>query len=267
MPAHDKNSQSNAQLLEKDPDIKQILIEIKLRLSSIEGCLKVNKEKIEAVEAKAEVTSTKLDKVAAELKVVTENYEALLSRISTLESENKERKADILILQINANDTQQRFRLQTVRFLNVKDEIKDADKAAKMLYNKFILPCLDEGEDPGVYAVVEYAHLLPPNPAAKKKYDGFCYILRFTTRFYKLRFFLQKKKIIDDVCGSDKVKVKIQHDYTWINRQALDRLHKIDAVKKVTVRGTRLLYKLDEDGAWTEVLNPFAKVLADMANI
>ena len=264
-------NQSKAVLESNDIQSLRILLkEINSRLDSIDNSIKNSTVRITEVEGKVEVVEAKLVVVEGELAAIKANYEALLSKIDFLEAENKDRVSENLVSKCLSNDILQRGRMFTVRFLNVKEEILDADEAAKMLYDRFIAPTfIKDGAAvcPAWDSVIEYCHLLPANPKAKKKYEGHCYILRFCTRFFKLRFFLQKKSVMKDYNDLNKGNVKVQHDYTFVNRECLSRLHDRPEVKRVTVRGSRLMFKLDEEGPWKLVRNPYAKFVADMTTL
>ena len=264
-------AQSTAQLEENNfKSLKILLKEINSRLDSIDTTIKNSTVRLHEVEDKVVVAEGKLVAVEEELVVIKANYNALLDRIYFLESENKERISENLISKCISNEINQRGRMFTVRFLNVKEEILDADKAAIMLYNRFIVPAfIKDGAAvcPDWDTVVEYCHILPANPKAKKKYEGHCYILRFCTRFFKLRFFLQKKDALKKYNEENKSNVKVQHDYTFVNRECLARLHDRPEVKRITVRGSRVMFKLDEDAPWKTVRNPYAKMVADMTSL
>ena len=266
MPGPPTLPQSCAKLQEED------IIDFKLiikQLASIDETLKASVARISAVEEKVVASDAKLSKVEEDLSFLKDNYTELLSRIKFLEAENVERKRECSLLKVNNNTLMQRNRMQTVRIYNVNVEEATDRKAAKMLYEKFIRAAIiKEGDDdPGWPAVIEYAHLLPAHPDSKTKYSGFTYIVRFTTRFHKLRLILGKQSIIDQYFKKNKVKVKISQDLTWTNRQCLQRLNEMEDVAKVTLRGTRILYKKEEDESWTEVLNPYGLTLEEMDEI
>lgn len=258
-PAVPTVSKTKASLVRKDPEIKQLLEDLKSRNEIIESCLTSLTERLSVIENK----SSDFSAIEKELALIKANYSELLLTIKNLQNENKEAREDRLLLKINANDTQQRFRMCSIRVLNVKEEIKDAAAAATMLYNNFFRPAFGD-EDPGPFAIIEYGHILPPNPDAVKKYPGFCYIVKFMSRFHKLRFFLKKKDILEDYNSKNGTSVKIQHDYTWANRMCLNRLHNAKEVTQVTFRGTQILYKLQDGEVWKKVTNPLAETVADM---
>ena len=248
-------------------DIKSLLITVVSRLDKIDKSIKNSTVRIAAVESKVEAAGVKLVAVEGELAELKANYSELIKRINQLEKENSFRSEENLRLRISINELYQQRRMFTVHFLNVLVEIKDADEAAKMLYDRYILPSyLKYGvtEYPDLYNVIEFAHILPPNPDAKIKFPGHKYICKFTTRFYMLRFFLQKKRILEAFNKENKTIVKAVHDYTHQNRVVLDMLHNEELLKKVTVWGTRLMFKMSVEGAWKTVVNPFAAIIADL---
>ena len=269
MPAKTKEQleKENEALRNDFMEVKRMFNSVVERLDIIDNTIRESVASISAVEKKVEVAGDKLEAVEGELATLKANYSALLKRIETLDGKNKSREEDSLLNKISINELYQQRRMFTVHFLNVPEEITDADLAAKLLFDRYILPSfsnLKESEIPNMYNVIEFAHLLPANPDAKTKFPGFKYICKFTTRFYKLRFFLQKKRILDACNEGNAAKVKCTHDYTKQNRVVLDMLHNEALVKKVTVRGTRIMYKLDVESSWKVVRNPYAAVIADL---
>ena len=79
--------------------------------------------------------------------------------------------------------------------------------------------------------------------------------------------FVTYKEILKAFNSMNGCSVKVQHDYTFANRECLTRLHELvkqKLVAKVTVRGTRIMFKLEGSESWRVVKNPYAKHAADM---
>lgn len=219
----------------------------------IEEKLCKSEERISEVEEKLVESEVKLMQVVSELDIVKANYEDVVKRLQFLEA--------------NANTVQQRFRIQSIRVYNMGREIKNSREAAQYLYDKLfkeIFSDANTGHHPGPFRVIEYCHLLPPMPGKEKSYAGFNYIVRFSSRFWKQLFFDSKRSTVDAYNSANNEKIKISHDYTHLNRVCLAKLHNDKLVKRVTFRGDRVMFKMDESGPWITVTNPHGATAADM---
>lgn len=253
------------QLEEDNSKINQLILD---RLSSIENKLDISNKLVKTLEGKVKASEEKLSKVEKELEVLTVNFNEISARLAFLEAENKVKSDDGLAAKIAINTIQQRGRLFSIRVMNMKKEVKSSREAASYIYDSLLKPTFtdQQGNHPGWLRTVEYCHLLPSNKD-KTKYPGFNYILRFHGRYYKQAIIENKKEIVSTFNTANDANVKISQDFTYVNRQALSCLHKMDDVDKVTVRGDRLLVKLASEGStalWREIINPFARNLADM---
>ena len=197
------------------------------------------------------------------------NYAALTKRISELDHAN-------LLLKIANNNLGQRERMRTIRFHNIKEKpITGSREASDSLYKQFLQPALSksgdyvDGKVPGAYNLTEYAHHLPemPGKPSNKERDGETYILRFHDQFTKESFFKKKQEVIDNYNAHHGTSVKVSQDYTQVNRSALYRLHQDKRVQRITVRGTRLLFKYEVNKSWKEVVNPFGNTPEEMSKI
>ena len=259
-------------------DLRGVLADIFREIGSFKSCIDTKFEglnnTLDSIGSKVNLVAKKIEEVevrviATETKVslLEENYDLLVKRIEQLENKN-------LKLKIANNDLGQRERLRTVRFHNVKGKpIKGSREAMDLLYNKFLKPALvksgDYEEIPPVRACAEYSHHLPEMPGKNSdaERDGETYIMRFRDRFMKESFFKTKKDFIDNYNAWTGEKVRVSQDYTHVNRQALYRLHQDKTVKRITVRGTRLMFKLEIADPWSEVINPFSSTTAGMTVI
>ena len=124
---------------------------------------------------------------------------------------------------------------------------------------------MDESEIPGMFSVLEYAHHLPAMPGADVERAGETYVAKFSSRFFKVKYLDAKKTILSKHNSANGTKVTSAQDYTFLNRQVMKLLHKTDDVKKVSVRGERILYKTDVSEKWKEVINPWGVTLAELA--
>ena len=259
------DTNESSELCEQPEIMKQILD----RLTNIENKIDVSNKLVKSLENKVRITEDKLSKVEADFAVLSENYKEIVERLNLIERGNKNRDLDDKSAKIAINKIQQRGRICTIRVLNMKEEVKSSREAASLLYEQLFRVTLtdDNGQHPGAYRVIEYAHLLPPPPGKASKYDGFNYICRFHGRYFKEPIITNKKEILAAYNSANNVKVKISQDFTYTNRQALGFLHKQDCVSIITVRGDRLLVKLTADGGdgvWREILDPFSRSVPEM---
>ena len=258
-------------------NVSEVMKEILNRLTNIENKVDITNNLVISLEKKVNEAEKKLAKCESELASLSVNYDAILSRLNFLEVENKAKskefsdmKEENLAAKISINKIQQRGRLCTVRVLNMKDEVKNSREAALYLYDALFKTTLTDlkGTHPGYGRVIEYCHLLPSPPNKKRKFDGYNYIVRFHGRYYKGPIIENKKDIVTEYNNTHNLNIKIAHDFTWANREALTFLHdQKNDVSKVTFRGDRLLVKLTADGdsaPWREIINPFARDLKEM---
>ena len=212
-----------------------------------------SEERVGVVEGKLVESEEKVSRVVAELEKVNKNYAAILKRVQELEA--------------IANTTQQRFRMQSIRVYNMARDIKNSREAAIYLYDslfKKVFTDANTGNHPGAFRTIEYCHILPCLPGNEEKYKGHNYIIRFASRFWKQLFFDHKKDVVSSYNRDNDEKIKVAHDYTHQNRICLANLHNDELVKRVTFRGDRVMFKLEEAGAWKVVTNPFGATAKDM---
>ena len=253
-----------------------VLQQILDRLTNIESKLDITNNLVNKLEEKVTASENKLKKVESELATLTANYSEIVARLDFLQKENQERiketveaREEGLAAKIALNKVQQRGRICTIRVMNMKDEVKTSREAASYLYNELFKSVFmdKQGNHPGPFRSIEYAHILPSPPGKAKKFQGYNYIVRFTGRYFKQPVIDGKKELVADYNKNNNLHIKIAQDYTYTNRQALSFLHDQEDVSKITVRGDRLLVKLQADGneaAWREILNPYARVVANM---
>ena len=210
--------------------------------------------RVTEAEERVVVAEEKLEAVTTKLDTITANYAALQLRIQQLE--------------VNENYIQQRFRLRSIRVYNMGREVKNSREAALYLYDSILRRALTDpvsGNDPGCFRVVEFCHILPPMPGKEKKFPGYNYILQFTTRYFKQSLFDVKKNVVDTFNRANGEKIKVSHDFTYLNRKCLAALHEDKEVKRVTFRSDKVMYKTEEEGPWKPVVNPFGKNAAEMS--
>lgn len=208
---------------------------------------------IKALESKLLKADKKVVDVVSKLDSVVANYDALLKRVAFLEAKS--------------NSVEQRFRIQSIRVYNMGREVKNSREAASYLYESLFKNVFSDpstGAHPGAMRVMEYCHLLPPMPGKEVKYDGFNYIVKFASRFWKQLFFDNKKDVVDSYNKTNKARIKISHDYTHVNRVCLANLHNDKKVKRVTFRGDRVMFKTEDTGPWVTVTNPFGVSAEEM---
>lgn len=254
--------------IESNPVLESIQ-KILERLSIIENKIDESNSHFRQLEDRLSAQEAKVVEVAEDLSLLSSNYNRVLERISVLEEESRNWKQEAIAMRCAVNKIQQRNRIFTIRILNMKDEVKNSREAALYLYDALFKKILTDpqGVHPGHMRVVEFAHLLPRLPGKEQKYTGFNYIVRLHGRYFKLPIIENKKAIADAYNVALGANVKIQQDFTYVNRQALSFLHKQDEVGKVTFRGDRLMIKLaaeGDDAAWKEVINPFSRRVAEM---
>ena len=260
----DGDQSTQNQLTIDNENTSEILRNILAQLVTIESKLDASNKRLDVVEVKLTETQDCL-------KTLSDNYAIVCERLKFLEAENKEREHECLVSKVNINTMRQRGMLQSIRVYNMKVEVKSSREAAVYLYNNLLKPALIDpvnGSDPGPFSIIEYCHILPSSPENKAKFSGFNYILKFTSRFWKFLFFDQKKKMVNDYNARENIKCKVSHDYTYDNRMCLKTLHAAgDEVKKITVRGDRILYKTEDEGDWIKVENPYGRNLTEMSTL
>ena len=260
---------NNIKPAENNSELSEILrgiSSIRAELVTINSKLDKSIERVLLVKSKLVKAEEKLNKVETCLELLQANYIAVVERLDLLTAENDLRKKENHSHKSSNNNTQQRLRIQTVRVYNMKEEYKQSREACSYLYDELFKPLFTakNGNDPGAFRVIEYAHLLPPHPDNKKKFDGFNYICRLSGRYWKETIFNNKKDVITRYNSANNVKIKISHDFKHVNRECLSRLHKDNLVKKVTFRSDKVMFKLSQEGPWKTVTNPYGMTATDM---
>ena len=181
-------------------DLRGLLIEISGSLLSINSKIDNLTGNVNKLEKRSDEAEQRISDAEDKLKIIGDNYDALIRRIKLLEEDNVEIKLDNLVTKKQLNDTQQRLRMRTIRFYNVKEKITDGVKSGRMLFEKFIRPALaesmDESEIPGMFSVLEYAHHLPAMPGADVERAGETYVAKFSSRFFKVKYtFLHSRHV------------------------------------------------------------------------
>ena len=249
----------------------EILRSILAQLATIESKLDASNKRVKEVEVKLTHAEDRIVEIKTDFKSLSDNYLAVCARLEFLEAENLIRKQESLVAKISVNTMKQRGMLQSIRVYNMKVAVKSSREAAVYLYDNLLKPALTNpvtGAHPGPFTAIEYCHLLPASPENREKFPGFNYIIKFNSRFWKFLFFDEKKKMVEAYNAREGIKCKVSHDYTYDNRLCLKVLHAAtDEVKKITVRGDRILYKTSEDGDWIHVKNPYGTTPAEMASL
>ena len=196
------------------------------------------------------------DGITTDMKDLESQVDKNTNALDTQRSKMVIANSEILQLQLDINDEEQRSRNYSIKVSGFKVTSGDVDRA---VFNDLILPVIDRAYQlknpkpalPSFHETVDVAHVLPSKPERIPNIQ-----FRFKARNIRETFLTHKKSFLIEYNRDNHSNVEAKKDYTEINKRCMSTLHEHESVEHYWMSGVQVRFVYKNDPVMRKVLNP-----------